>query len=212
MVQAATGSMQAMPHEPHATAVFFAVVALLLAASALLSHASQRLRLPVGLVFLGIGIVAGSRRDRTHRVRRLRLRVPRRLGGARAHPVRRRAEHPGRDGAARARAGRPARDGGRGRHDVHRRRASRTALGLAVGRVVPARRHRLVHRCGGGVLRAARQRHPAQASRRRHARGGVGASTIPMAVILTIAAHANLLMHGDVQRRGIVVLEIVRRS
>src|SRR3954470_14199813 len=46
--------------EPHATAVFFAVVALLMAASALLSHASQRLRVPVGLVFLVIGIAAGS--------------------------------------------------------------------------------------------------------------------------------------------------------
>ena len=59
MIQAATGSMQAMPHEPHASAVLFAVVALLLAASALLSHASLRLRLPVGLVFLVIGMVAG---------------------------------------------------------------------------------------------------------------------------------------------------------
>jgi len=59
MVQAATESIKAMPHEPHASAVFFGVVALLLAASALLSHASQRLRLPVGLVFLAIGIVAG---------------------------------------------------------------------------------------------------------------------------------------------------------
>src|SRR5215210_1521535 len=53
----ATGSM---PREPHATAVFFVVVALLLAVSALLSHASQRLRVPVGLVFLMIGIAAGS--------------------------------------------------------------------------------------------------------------------------------------------------------
>ena len=60
MVQAATESVGVMPHEPHASAVFFAVVALLLAASALLSHASQRLRLPVGLVFLAIGIGAGS--------------------------------------------------------------------------------------------------------------------------------------------------------
>src|SRR4051812_6940729 len=47
-------------NEPHATAVFFVVVAVLLAASALLSHASQRLRLPVGLLFMGIGILAGS--------------------------------------------------------------------------------------------------------------------------------------------------------
>src|SRR5439155_17548521 len=60
MVQAATESVRVMPHEPHASAVFFVVVALLLATSALLSHASQRLRLPVGLVFLAIGIGAGS--------------------------------------------------------------------------------------------------------------------------------------------------------
>jgi cell volume regulation protein A len=40
--------------------VIFAAVALLLAASALLSHASQKLRLPFGLVFLAIGIGAGS--------------------------------------------------------------------------------------------------------------------------------------------------------
>src|SRR6476469_8185634 len=59
MVQATTESIGAIPHEPHASAVLFAVVALLLATSALLSHASQRLRLPVGLVFLAIGIVAG---------------------------------------------------------------------------------------------------------------------------------------------------------
>jgi potassium/hydrogen antiporter len=59
MVQAATDSVGAL-HEPYASAVLFAVVALLLAASALLSHASQRLRLPVGLVFLAIGIGAGS--------------------------------------------------------------------------------------------------------------------------------------------------------
>ena len=47
-------------HEPHATAVFFMVVALLLAASALVSHATQRLRVPAGLIFLAIGMIAGS--------------------------------------------------------------------------------------------------------------------------------------------------------
>jgi potassium/hydrogen antiporter len=47
-------------HEPHATAVFFVVVALLLAASALVSHATQRLRVPAGLIFLAIGMLAGS--------------------------------------------------------------------------------------------------------------------------------------------------------
>jgi potassium/hydrogen antiporter len=54
------GRVTQVPNEPHATAVFFVVIALLLAASALLSHASQRLRVPVGLVFLGLGIAAGS--------------------------------------------------------------------------------------------------------------------------------------------------------
>jgi cell volume regulation protein A len=47
-------------NEPHATAVFFVVVALLLAASALLSHATQKLRVPAGLIFLAIGMLAGS--------------------------------------------------------------------------------------------------------------------------------------------------------
>ena len=47
-------------HEPHATAALFVVVALLLAASALLSHATQRLRVPAGLIFLAIGMLAGS--------------------------------------------------------------------------------------------------------------------------------------------------------
>jgi potassium/hydrogen antiporter len=49
-----------IPHEPYATAAFFAVVALLLAASALVSHATQRLRVPAGLIFLAIGMLAGS--------------------------------------------------------------------------------------------------------------------------------------------------------
>ena len=60
LLQAPTLVHAQAPNEPHATAVFFVVIALLLAASALLSHASQRLRVPVGLVFLVIGIAAGS--------------------------------------------------------------------------------------------------------------------------------------------------------
>jgi cell volume regulation protein A len=60
MLQVGVLAQNPMPREPHATAVFFVVVALLLATSALLSHASQRLRLPVALVFLVIGIAAGS--------------------------------------------------------------------------------------------------------------------------------------------------------
>src|SRR3954470_5122504 len=59
MLPAAAESSRVVAQEPYASAVLFAVIALLLAASALLSHASQRLRLPVGLVFLAIGIVAG---------------------------------------------------------------------------------------------------------------------------------------------------------
>jgi cell volume regulation protein A len=46
--------------EPRATAVFFVVIATLLAASALLSRASQRLSLPLGLIFLALGMLAGS--------------------------------------------------------------------------------------------------------------------------------------------------------
>jgi len=60
MLQAGALAKNLAPHEPHATAVFFVIVALLLAASALLSHASQRLRVPVNLIFLVIGILAGS--------------------------------------------------------------------------------------------------------------------------------------------------------
>ena len=47
-------------HEPYATAALFVVVALLLGASALLSHATQRLRVPAGLIFLAIGMLAGE--------------------------------------------------------------------------------------------------------------------------------------------------------
>jgi cell volume regulation protein A len=60
MLQGTPLEPSSMPHEPHATAVFFMVVALLLAASALVSHATQRLRVPAGLIFLAIGMFAGS--------------------------------------------------------------------------------------------------------------------------------------------------------
>ena len=60
MIQATPFEPSSMPHEPHATAVFFMVVALLLATSALVSHATQRLRVPAGLIFLAIGMLAGS--------------------------------------------------------------------------------------------------------------------------------------------------------
>ena len=173
MVQAATESVGVMPHEPHASAVFFVVVALLLAASALLSHASQRLRLPVGLVFLAIGIVAGSEGlghiafddfGFAFRAGSAALALILFDGGLNT-PV----DH----AAAFARAGRSAGDGRRGRLDVHRGRG-RARAGPSLERVVPARRDRLVHGRRGGVRRAARQRDPAQAPRRRHARGGVG--------------------------------------
>jgi cell volume regulation protein A len=60
MLQGTPLDIPSTPHEPHATAAFFAVVALLLAASALVSHATQRLRVPAGLIFLAIGMLAGS--------------------------------------------------------------------------------------------------------------------------------------------------------
>ncbi|HKP16124.1 MAG TPA: potassium/proton antiporter [Gemmatimonadaceae bacterium] len=60
MLQGTPLEPSSIPHEPHASAVFFAVVALLLAASALVSHATQRLRVPAGLIFLAIGMLAGS--------------------------------------------------------------------------------------------------------------------------------------------------------
>jgi hypothetical protein len=48
MLQGTPLESSSIPHEPHATAAFFAVVALLLATSALVSHATQRLRVPAG--------------------------------------------------------------------------------------------------------------------------------------------------------------------
>lgn len=49
-----------MTNEPLPTALFLAVVGILLAVSALASRASGRLGLPVALLFLGVGILAGS--------------------------------------------------------------------------------------------------------------------------------------------------------
>jgi potassium/hydrogen antiporter len=46
--------------EPHATALLFLGIGGLLAASAVLSRASQRLSVPLALLFLGIGVAAGS--------------------------------------------------------------------------------------------------------------------------------------------------------
>jgi potassium/hydrogen antiporter len=60
MLQATPLGPASVPQEPHTTAVLFMVVALLLATSALVSHATQRLRVPAGLIFLAIGMLAGS--------------------------------------------------------------------------------------------------------------------------------------------------------
>jgi len=49
-----------MTSEPHATALLLVVFGALLAVSALFSRASERFSIPVPLVFLGIGILAGS--------------------------------------------------------------------------------------------------------------------------------------------------------
>src|SRR5215217_1997938 len=60
MLQGTPLAPPSIPNEPQATALFFVVVAVLLAASALLSQATQRLRVPAGLIFLAIGMLAGS--------------------------------------------------------------------------------------------------------------------------------------------------------
>lgn len=49
-----------MLNEPNATALLFLGIGGLLAASAVLSRASQRLSVPLALLFLGIGIASGS--------------------------------------------------------------------------------------------------------------------------------------------------------
>ena len=46
--------------EPSATAIFFAVLGLLLAASVLFSRATQRAPVPVAIIFLGLGVLAGA--------------------------------------------------------------------------------------------------------------------------------------------------------
>ena len=46
--------------EPIATAILLSLFGALLAVSALFSRASQRFAVPVALVFLGIGMLAGS--------------------------------------------------------------------------------------------------------------------------------------------------------
>ncbi|MEO7137067.1 MAG: potassium/proton antiporter [Gemmatimonadales bacterium] len=48
------------PHEPEATALLLATCGLLLAISVLFSRASQRFGVPIALLFLGVGMLAGS--------------------------------------------------------------------------------------------------------------------------------------------------------
>jgi cell volume regulation protein A len=49
-----------LPHEPQATALLLATCGLLLAISVLFSRASQRFGVPIALLFLGVGMLAGS--------------------------------------------------------------------------------------------------------------------------------------------------------
>src|SRR5215210_9469196 len=48
------------PHEPQATALLLLTCGLLLAISVLFSRASQRFGVPIALLFLGVGMLAGS--------------------------------------------------------------------------------------------------------------------------------------------------------
>ncbi|MEO8090548.1 MAG: potassium/proton antiporter, partial [Gemmatimonadales bacterium] len=48
------------PHEPEATALLLATCGLLLAISVLFSRASQRFGVPIAILFLGVGMLAGS--------------------------------------------------------------------------------------------------------------------------------------------------------
>ncbi len=49
-----------VPHEPEATALLLLTCGLLLAISVLFSRASQRFGVPIALLFLGVGMLAGS--------------------------------------------------------------------------------------------------------------------------------------------------------
>src|ERR671929_936089 len=58
--RAARPIASAMPTEPLSTALLFATLGVLLAVSVVFSGASERISVPVTLVFLGIGMLAGS--------------------------------------------------------------------------------------------------------------------------------------------------------
>src|SRR3954466_11711722 len=49
-----------MPHEPEATALLLATCGLLLGVSVILSRASSRTGLPIALLFILVGMLAGS--------------------------------------------------------------------------------------------------------------------------------------------------------
>ena len=116
------------------------------------------------------GRVRGDRRDP---VRRLPARLPHRGGGAGAHPLRRRTQHPARRGAASLGTGGrcSARSGSCWSRGWSRCVARLGGLPWPAG--AGARRHRLVHRRGRHVRRASGQRASAQAPGGRDAGGRV---------------------------------------
>ena len=97
--------------EPFATALLLATAGLLMGASVLFSRASQRIGVPIALLFLVVGMLAGS--EGIGRIQFDDYRFAFRLGiaGAGADSVRRRAQHPARGAPADVGAGRTARDG-----------------------------------------------------------------------------------------------------
>ena len=95
------------------------------------------------------------------------------VAGAGAHPVRRRAQHPARRGAAGLGAGGPARPRSAWLLTAVLIAVAAHALGPRLAGGAGARRGGVVHRRGGGVRGAPGQRAPAQAAGGRHARGRV---------------------------------------
>ena len=141
--------------------------------SVLSSRASQRIGVPIALFFLLVGMLAGSEGIGGIAFDDYRLAFRHRGGGARAHPLRRRTQHPARRGAPSLGTG--------GRCSA--RSGSLLVAGLvamlgsagrtALARRAGARRHRLVHRRGRHVRRASGQRASAQAPGGRDAGGRV---------------------------------------
>ncbi len=115
--------------EPAATALLLTICGILLRASVLFSRASQRIGVPIVLLFLLLGMLAGSEGIGGIVFEDYRLRLPAGLAGAGADPVRRRAQHAAERGAQHLGAGRRARHGGRGAHRAPARRARRISGG-----------------------------------------------------------------------------------